>query len=50
MYTATPIPTLEGAAAQRFQQQALCNDARRGSEDYSEAYRSLETIMRRSAL
>ncbi len=49
MYTATPIPTLEGTTAQRFQRQAQCNEARRGSEDYSEAYRSLETIMRRSA-
>ncbi len=49
MYTASPIPTLEGAAAQRFQQQAQSNEARRGSEDYTEAYRSLQTIMRRSA-
>ena len=50
MYTATPIPTLEGAAARRFEQQAQRNEARRGSEDYSGARRDLQTILQRSAL
>ena len=49
MYTANPIPVLEGAAAQRFQEQAMKNDSRRGSEDYSEAFRALQTILHRSA-
>lgn len=50
MYTANPIPVLEGAAAERFYKQAQRNEARQGSEDYSEAYRALQTILQRSAL
>jgi hypothetical protein len=50
MYTANPIPTLNGAAAIRFQQLAERDEARRGTEDYSEARIALQTILRRSGL
>ena len=48
MYKSTPIPVLEGAAAQRFEQQALQNESRRGSENYTEARDALRTILDRS--
>jgi hypothetical protein len=49
MYKSTPIPVLEGAAAQRFEAQAQQNESRRGSENYSEARAALKTILDRSA-
>ena len=48
MYKSTPIPVLEGAAAQRFEAQAQQNESRRGSENYSEARAALKTILDRS--
>lgn len=50
MYTANPIPTLQGNAANRFEKNALRNDALRGSQDYSKARQALKTILNRSAL
>ena len=47
MYKSTPIPLLEGAAAQRFEQQVMQNESRRGSENYSEARAVLRTILDR---
>lgn len=48
MYKSTPIPVLEGAAAQRFEQQAMQNENRRGSENYTETRAALRTILDRS--
>lgn len=49
MYKSTPIPVLEGAAAQRFEAQAQQNESRRGSEDYASVRASLKNILARSA-
>lgn len=47
MYTAKPIPTLTGAAAERFERSM---QESRPLIDMKEAFRSFETIMNRSAL
>ena len=48
MYKSTPIPVLEGAAAHRFEQLAIRNEKRQGSENYTEARNALRTILARS--
>jgi len=47
MYTAKPIPTLTGEAAERFERSILENHPKVNLKD---ALRTFETIMKRSAL